>query len=154
MGGVRLLNTQTIENHRNTLTELYLLNTKAHILTYNSDYSSAAKKVNELIGYSKENKALVTGCFDNDRLTGFMWVFPYRFKNEERYMINAIVVLPEYRKMRKAGKLFKAMESVLSEYKKPLYTCVDAVNSIAYHFYKSNDMEEENFQMVKRIKSE
>lgn len=151
--GVQILTAQMINKYRYVLTELFLLNTKAHMLTDSFDYAWAANKINDLIGYVKEDKAVVVGYFVNRNLVGFMWVFPYKYGYGERYRINAIVVFPEYRNMRIASKLFEFMESILCENKKPLYTHVDVVNSNAYRFYKSHGMEEENYQMIKRIRS-
>lgn len=152
-GGVQILTARMINKYRDVLTELFLLNAKAHILTDSFDYIWAANKINDLVGYVKKDKAVVAGYFINENLVGFMWVFPYKYRYGERYRINAIVVFPEYRNMCIASKLFEFMESVLYEGKKLIYTHVDVVNSNAYRFYKSHGMKEENYQMIKRIKN-
>jgi ribosomal protein S18 acetylase RimI-like enzyme len=133
------------------LAELFLINTKAHILTQSEDYQTAFVRITELIDYIMQDKAIVYGYFDKKELAGFIWVFPYEYRKEERYLLNAITVLPEYRKKHIASRLFESVENEIYGKKTALFTFVDVVNEKGRHFYQRHGMEEEAYQLVKNI---
>lgn len=149
--GGRLLTDRDILKNKEILIYLFMLNTKAHILTECFDSRWVEKKIMDLPKYISEGKAVVLGCFDREDLVGFMWVFPYTYKKEPRWMLNAITVLPQYRKKGVAGKMFMQMERLLASTEKILYTYVDVANEAAWRFYIAQGMEEEEFQMVKEL---
>lgn len=150
-GGVKRLTSQQASEYREELAELFLMNTKAHILTQSADYHSASVKIAELAGYIRQGRAVAYGYFDERKLVGFIWVFPYPYKREERYFLNAVTVLPEYRGKQIAGKLMKSVENELCCKHKALFTCVDAVNEKGRGLYRKHGMKEEAYQLVKRI---
>lgn len=151
VGGVQILNSLVTKKNVENLAKLFLLNTEAHILTQGYDYQWACRKIDELVRYIDEGKAIVVGYLSANKIIGFAWAFPYLYCKEERYMLNAIVVLPEYRKQHIASQLLRTIESQVRSKRKKLYTFVDAINTPAYRFYLKHGMEEENYQLVKRL---
>lgn len=133
------------------MAELFFINTKAHILTQSADYQMMLIKIIELIDYIMRDKAIVYGYFDKTEITGFIWVFPYKYQKEERYLLNAITVFPEYRKKHIASMLFASVEKEIYCKRKALFTFVDVVNEKGRLFYQRHGMEEEAYQLVKNI---
>lgn len=148
--GVYELKEADIRNFNKSLIELFMINTSAHILTDCFDEIWAKKKIEELEGYVKESKAIVYGFFQKRNLIGFIWVFPYAYKGQKRYLLNAITVFPEYRGNNIADKLFRSIENHLRN--QVLYTLVDKANERAYRFYQNQGMKEEAYQFVKVLK--
>jgi len=105
-------------------------------LTQSEDYQTAFVRITELIDYIMQDKAIVYGYFDKKELAGFIWVFPYEYRKEERYLLNAITVLPEYRKKHIASRLFESVENEICGKKTALFTFVDVVNEKGRHFYQ------------------
>lgn len=152
-GGVKRITFQQACEYREELAELFWINTKAHILTQYADYHLMTIKIVELAEYIRHDKAVVYGYFDKKQIVGFIWVFPYKHKKEERYFLNAITVLPEYRKKHIASILFESVEKELYCKNKALalFTFVDAVNENGCRFYQKHGMKEEVYQLVKNI---
>ena len=149
-GGVYELDKNDIRNFNKSLIELFMINTRAHILTDCFDETWAKKKIEELEDYVKERKAIVYGAFHKGNLIGFMWVFPYAYRRQKRYLLNAITVFPEYRGNNIANELFRSVENHLKN--QVLYTLVDKANERAYRFYQNQGMKEEAYQFVKVLK--
>lgn len=85
-------------------------------------------------------------------MKGFVWIFPYGYKGETRYLLNAITVFSEYKGKKVADKLFQSIEQQAKEDYKTLYTFVDKVNERVYRFYKKHKMIEEIYQYAKEVK--
>lgn len=150
-GSMRFLQAKDIKDNEKELVKLFLMNTKAHILTSTFDEYWANEKIKELEKYVEDNKAIVYGFFDKEVLIGFVWIFPYKYKGEERYLLNAITVCPKVRGKKVADKLFQSIEEQMKMENKVLYTFVDKANERAYRFYKKHGMREEMYQYTKNL---
>lgn len=150
-GEIYELREADIKRNELDLVNLFLMNTKAHILADCFDQKWAEEKIKDLQGYVAENKAIVYGFLYKEELVGFIWVFPYSYKGEKRYLLNALTVLPKYRGKGIADILFQTVEKRIEEKGLSLYLLVDKANERAYSFYKKHGMKDELFQYVKYI---
>lgn len=149
--GVKRIFEQEAKDYYEKLTDLFMINTRAHVLTESLDRKWSAGKIMELIGYISKGQATVMGYFEKEKIVGFIWVFPHKYCGEERNILNAITVFPEYRSRHVAEKLFQSMEYELRHDRKAIYTFVDAANVGGYKFYLKQGMTEERYQLVKRV---
>lgn len=112
----------------------------------------AFNQIEQMRRYVLEGKAIVLGFYVEDGLAGFAWVFPYKFRSESRYLLNAITVFPQYRYLRIASFLLELAEAKISECGiRKLYTFADYANTAACKFYKHNGMNEEVYQLSKKL---
>lgn len=71
-----------------------------------------SNKIYELGEYIKTNKAILLGAFTEDLLIGFIWIYNYKYYDENRVHINQLVIDANYRRKGVAKKLLSKAESI------------------------------------------
>ena len=150
IGGIRFTQKE-ISKYKDALAELLFINTKAHFDCHTYTMEDANNQIDSLMEYIIDDKAIVLGYIQDEEILGFIWIFPYSYKNEMRYMLNAISVFPEKRGQGIAKKLLcQAEVEIIKKGFKKIYTWVDYINYSAYCLYISNVMKIEAYQLCKK----
>ncbi len=152
LSDARLLSADEILENKEVLIKLIQINTRAHFDLENYSVLEAGGDFDNMYNFVLDNKAMVFGSFDGQKLIGFCWVFPSFYMGNAIYSINAICVLPKYRKHNIATDLFQKMISVLyGGHIKRLNVWCDTENTKAVSFYIKQGMKPVSYQLVKRI---
>ena len=112
------------------------------------DLRYVEEKIQGMIQYLQEEKAIVFGAFDDSQLIGFVWGFERHFFNEKRFHLNELIVAEEHRG-RKIGRQLVGMFIDAAKRRNiqvvDLFCMVDNANAI--RFYQKMDFEIERYQM-------
>lgn len=151
IGGIRFTQ-KSIIKYKEALAELLYINTKAHFDCQSYTMKDANTQIDGLIQYIIDDKAIALGYIEDEELQGFIWTFPYSYKSEMRYMLNAISVFPKNRGQGIAKKLLcQAEAEIVKKGIKKIYTWVDCINNSAYCLYISTGMNIEAYQLCKKL---
>lgn len=146
---VRLSKAMVMEN-LDCLTELCYDNVKVHSYTEHFSYQEAEEKIKGLADYLERNRAVSYGFFLEDSLIGFIWIYPYRFKSEDRFYMGEIQVKEKYRGLGIGSQLYEAaMASAFQLGVKHLYTHIDAANNNSRNMHHKVGFIDEMYQLVK-----
>lgn len=111
------------------LAQLLYINTHAHDLCENYSIEDAYKQVISIAKYVEEKKATVIAEFDENKIIGFICIFPYVQYKQQCYLINALTVFPEYQRKGIASRLFIETETeIRNKNYELLYVWADAKN--------------------------
>lgn len=108
------------------------------------------KKVIELEEYLKEDKAILFGAKEGERLVGLLWCFVIQTESEKKIHINQLIVDQKYRGMGIATQLLKFIEQYafkVNILKLELNVTVD--NIIAKELYLKNGYKPERVLLSK-----
>lgn len=135
---------------------MILKNYNSQIHFPNKDVDSFnRKKMLELIEYLKEEKAIVYGAYDKEKLVGFIWGYSHVFFDEKRIFINCLVVDKKYEKCGIGKMLINRIEEFAKQNKyDSLDLTVAPFNENAVGFYKHIGFKEERIQMCRKIRGE
>lgn len=114
----------------------------------------AEAKIEDFIVYLNKGDCIGYGLFCDKSICGFIWAYPYQFREERRLYISEIHIRENYRN-KGYGKLL--LEAVEAEAKEnglgALYLHAEASNKSAIRFYESCGYEKERIQLRKELTS-
>jgi len=138
--------------YRNIILDLLWDNYKINFPKYIIKKSYCNKKINELLIYLKENKAVIFGAFNNN-LCGFVWVYTRDFFGKKHLHINHIVVKENFRREGIGRNLINRIEEYCKENNIfNIELMVSKSNLEAIKFYKDKGFNIERVKFVKKIK--
>lgn len=152
-GGIILkLSKAMVMENLDCLVELCYDNVKVHSYTEHFSYQEAVEKIKGLAGYLELNRAISYGFFLENSLVGFIWLYPYDYKNEHRYYIGEIQVKEQYRGLGIGSQLYEAaMASAFQLGIKHLYTHIDVANNYSRNMHRKVGFIDEMYQLVKNF---
>lgn len=95
---IKLLSKEKCIENKYRIGELLYLNDKAHDYTESCTLQESMEEVEDMINYIEDDKADVFCAYNDDNIIGLIWGFPFKFRDEQRFHIKAMVVDPVYRK--------------------------------------------------------
>ena len=129
---------------------LYEENVVAHSFMEKFNYKDSIKKMNDLVNYLRQEKAIVYYACENGHIVGMVWAHPYENMSEKRMHISAVVVTKKYQSKAIGQQLYQALYKEMQEQKlEAVYTNVDAGNIPSLKFHYKQGFKEELVQMTK-----
>ncbi len=115
----------------------------------------AYQKYQELHDYLDQEKAIVFGAFEEQRLIGFLWSYPYPFRDDKkRLYVSILHIDSEFRNKHYGEELLKKMEDVAVDLGfQAIYLHAEAQNQGALRFYERAGYKKERIQLVKQVSS-
>ena len=153
---IKKLSSYDCDTFRQELTQ-YIYESNNHC-EYINNYSldEADTKVSEMKEYIQNEKAIVYGAVENEKLMGFVWGYTYPFREDTNRLYVSIIHVSNACRSRGIGKqLLSALET---EAKKIGYSAIflhtEAFNTGAIHFYEREGFLKERIQLAKIIDRE
>lgn len=151
-GGYMRLDAEQVIDNKHILAQMITENIRAHIFTESFTIEDGGRKIEELAKYISEGKALSYIFRDKYKIAGFTWIYPYNYRNNQRYYIGVIQVSEGYRGRGIAPVLYCcAMKRILEKGVHIIYTHVDARNMASISMHHKCGFKDEQYQLVKYL---
>lgn len=113
----------------------------------------ASQKYQELLDYIGKEKTIIFGAFEEQKLIGFLWAYPYPFRDDkERLYVSILHVDSKYRNKHYGESLLRKVEDAAARLGYgAVYLHVEAQNQGALRFYDRAGYKKERIQLVKQI---
>lgn len=140
-------------NYRNKIMELqkhsYLTNFE---ISEKHAIKLAAEKNNSLKNNLESENCKLVGSFSDNRLTGFVWFFDYKYFGETRIHINQIVIDENYQRRGIASELLNEVENYTKHLNiKYIDLNVSENNKVALEMYLKKDFQTERRHLLKEL---
>ena len=146
------LNPETVQRYRYEIAQFYYGNMKTLSAVGHPSFEQAYEKTGDLIAHLKTNTCIAYGAFAEREIVGYIWAYPYTFREERRMYINECSVKEEYRSRGIGKTLLQLVEKRAKEAGFPaLYLHAEAGSPDAVRFYESNGYSRERIQFRKAI---
>lgn len=112
----------------------------------------AIEKNNSLKNNLESETCNLVGSFSDNRLTGFVWFFDYKYFGETRIHINQIVIDENYQRRGIASELLNVVEKYTKNLNiKYIDLNVSENNKVAFEMYLKKDFQTERRHLLKEL---
>ena len=149
---IRKLDAETCRKYFEELSVFYYNNSIVGSCEYGFTMEKAKEKIEGMISYLEEGKAVTYGAFDEDKIIGYAWAYVYPFRQEERIYFNEMHVLDEYRSHGIGSQFLQCIENEGRERSLPAtYLHGQGHNEKAIKLYLRKGYEIERLQFRKAL---
>lgn len=146
------LNAETVRQYRNEIAQFYYENMQTWSGLEHCSFDKAYEKIGDLIAHLNTNTCIAYGAFEENEIIGYIWAYPYTFREERRIYISECSVRDEYQRRGIGRKMMMLVEKRAKEEGFPaLYLHAEADSPDAVRFYESNGYSKERIQFRKEI---
>ena len=140
------------QEYRIEITQFYYENVRSNQYYEHFRWEEAEEKIRGFIKHLENDECTAFGAFEDEKIIGFIWAYPHRFREENRMYVNEIRVREEYRGKGYGKKLLTLIEERAMEMGfTAVYLHAEANNADARCFYADRGYNEERIQLRKRF---
>ena len=149
---IEQLTPEFVLKHKSEIAQFYYENMQMCSFLEHFTYDEAIIKIEGFINHLKSNTCVGYGLFHEDKICGYVWAYPHKFREENRMYINEIRIKDEYRNRGYGKALLKLVEEKAKEMGiGALYIHAEADNPGAIRLYEMIGYVLERVQLRKKI---
>ena len=146
------LNAEIVQHYRNEIARFYYGNMQTCSCLDHFTFDQAYEKIGDLIDHLRTSTCISYGAFEGTKIVGYIWAYPYTFREELRVYINECSVKEDYRNRGIGKQLISLIENRSKESGySVVYLHAEADSLNAVRFYESIGYRKERIQFRKEI---